>query len=56
MFILIFVGLSVISLSIYLYSYINLPKMKYIGSHVLVTGGSSGIGLEVAKGFFIYLL
>ena len=25
------------------------PRLRLLGSHVLITGGSSGIGLEVAK-------
>lgn len=43
------VGFSTLTLSIYLYSYLTRPKLKYDGVHVLVTGGSSGIGYDIAK-------
>ena len=34
---------------VYLFSILAVPKIKYEGKHVLITGGSIGIGLEIAK-------
>ena len=37
-------------LLIFVLSRVLAPRFSYEGCHVLVTGGSSGIGLEAAKG------
>jgi NADPH:quinone reductase-like Zn-dependent oxidoreductase len=39
---------------LYIFSYLTSPLFVYRGAHVLVTGGSSGIGLELAKGQFLF--
>jgi NADPH:quinone reductase-like Zn-dependent oxidoreductase len=44
------VGFGTISLTLFLWSRVTAPKLNYLGAHVLVTGGSSGIGFEIAKG------
>ena len=37
----------------YLVSILTTPKIKYDGKHVLITGGSIGIGLEIAKQYIL---
>jgi hypothetical protein len=45
-------GFGTLTLSIFIYSKLTTPRINYHGKHVIVTGGSSGIGLDVAKGQF----
>jgi NADPH:quinone reductase-like Zn-dependent oxidoreductase len=44
------VGFGTISLTLFLFSRLSTPSINYVGAHVIVTGGSSGIGFEIAKG------
>jgi hypothetical protein len=54
MFLEFLIGFGTISISIFLYSKLTLPRVNYNGKHVIVTGGSSGIGFDVAKGFDLF--
>lgn len=50
-FVIVIIVITGILAALFMLSRVLAPDFNYTGCHVLITGGSSGIGLESAKGF-----